>query len=392
MQLIDFFIEELFEVHFASTAMETPYSYALEKKGLLVHQIKLNDSEFDFWIADLNPTLVVFDRFVTEEQFSWRIKENCVQALRILDSEDLHFLREARRLALNKSQSTDFRDHLNNDIARREISSIYRSDLTLIISEFEYELLTEEFKISENLLHYLPFMMGNSGMASKRVQEVRDFSSRSDYMSIGNWKHGPNKDAFGYLKSHIWPSIRKEQPRAKLHIYGAYGLDADQKMQDLSNGFVVHGWAHDKKDAFQKHRVCLAPLRFGAGLKGKLFDSMSYGTPSVTTSVGAEGINGSFPWPGFIEDDPEKTAAKAIQLYQDEDIWKTSQNNGFQILKKRFEKDALSSSFKTRILSAIENKEALRKLNFIGSILWQNSMLSTKYLSKWIEAKNRSHE
>ena len=199
MQLIDFFIEELFEVHFASTAMETAYSYALEKKGLLVYQIKLNDSEFDSWIADLNPTLVVFDRFVTEEQFSWRIKENCVQALRILDSEDLHFLREARRMALNNSQSADFRDHLNNDIARREISSIYRSDLTLIISEFEYELLTEEFKISDDLLQYLPFMMGNSGMASKRAQEVPDFSSRSDYMSIGNWKHGPNKDAFGVI-------------------------------------------------------------------------------------------------------------------------------------------------------------------------------------------------
>ena len=216
MQLIDFFIDELFEVHFASTALETTYSYALENKGLLVHQIKLNDSGFDSWIADLNPTLVVFDRFVMEEQFSWRIKENCAQALRILDSEDLHFMREARRMALNNNGSADFRDHLDNDIARREISSIYRSDLTLIISEFEYDLLTEEFKISEDLLHYLPFMLGNGAAASKRVQEVPEFSSRSDYMSIGNWKHGPNKDAFSYLKSHIWPLIRKEQPQAKL--------------------------------------------------------------------------------------------------------------------------------------------------------------------------------
>ena len=132
--------------------------------GVNTHSIDLNDSGFDSWIAAIDPDIVVFDRFVTEEQFSWRVRENCPSALRILDTEDLHFLRESRRLILLDRETSDegeTNDDIEpySDIALRELASIYRSDLSLIISEAEMDLLTGTFSIPSPLLHYLPFLI-----------------------------------------------------------------------------------------------------------------------------------------------------------------------------------------------------------------------------------------
>ena len=86
----------------------------------------------------------------------------------------------------------------------------------------------------------------------------------------------------------------------------------------------------------QESRVCLAPIRFGAGLKGKLTDAMQAGTPSVTTTTGAEGMNGNMPWGGFIEDNPEAFANAAVKLYQEKNYGRNARQHGFEILNQRF--------------------------------------------------------
>ena len=148
MQLISFFKEKGAKITFASTAAESEFSEDLE--GVDQKLIALNCSSFDKFVSDLQPDLVLFDRFMTEEQFGWRVAEHCPNALKMLDTEDLHCLRQARRLLVLKNKPFE----LNNDLAKREIASIFRCDVTLMVSEFEMELLQTYFKVPSFLLFY----------------------------------------------------------------------------------------------------------------------------------------------------------------------------------------------------------------------------------------------
>ena len=387
LQLVRFFLDHAVEVHFATTALRTDYTYSLEDLGVRTHAIELNDSSFDRWILDLDPGIVVFDRFVTEEQFSWRVRENCPEALRILDTEDLHFLRESRRHAILGDVQHE-PNRLFSDITLRELGSIYRSDLSLIISEFEMKLLKADYGLAGELLHYLPLL--HFDRESSESVSSPSFDERIDFMTIGNWKHAPNKDSIHYLKSEIWPAIHAVLPEARMHVYGAYGPGEKSEVHDPEQGFLIKGWNDSKSEAFSTHRVCLAPLRYGAGLKGKLFDSLRFGTPSVTTSIGVEGISDPDSWSGFVCDAPEGFASAAIQLYSDEKIWNKVQSRADKILNDRFDAGRFLPELKKRIQELLEDLSGHRRKNLAGAMLWHHSAQSTKYLSKWIEAKNKN--
>lgn len=149
------------------------------------------------------------------------------------------------------------------------------------------------------------------------------------------------------------------------------------------------GRADDAQEVVSKARVVLAPLRFGAGIKGKLLEAMQCGTPSTTTSIGAESMFGDLPWNGFITDNPEDFAAKAVSLYQNKTIWNTAQQNGIQIIDERYLKSNFISDFNEHILTLQNNLKKHRLNNFMGALLQQQTLQSTKYMAKWIEAKNK---
>lgn len=385
LQLVHFFLERQYDVSFACAARKTDLSANLDQLNIKTRDIELNDSSFDQYIEDLDPGIVVFDRFLTEEQYGWRIREACPLAIRILDTEDLHFLRKAREIAINQ-QSNDYLSFVKNEIAKREIASIYRCDLSLIISEFEEGLLHEEFNIDRSLLLYLPFLMERKEAGFLTM--LPGFSERHDFMTMGNFRHLPNWDSVLYLKQHIWPLIRKKLPKAELHIYGSYISEKVQQLNNKNEGFIIKGWVSDKSEAFKNSRVCLAPLRFGAGLKGKLIDAMLFGTPSVSTTIGAEGLKGDLAWNGFISDDPEEMAQHAVHLYTNETDWKTAQLNGVQLLNTNFNGETFKENFETRIELLTNQLSQHRDKNFTGTMLAHHSLQSTKFLSKWIELKN----
>jgi O-antigen biosynthesis protein len=378
MQLITFFKERNYEITFASTASESEFTDELE--GIIKMSIELNSSTFDSMISELQPSIVLFDRFMTEEQFGWRVTRCCPNALRILDSEDLHCLREARKQTFLKNKPFD----LNSDLAKREIASIYRCDLTLIISEYEVSLLETYFKMPSFLLLYLPIW------AEKTVFDLPEFEDRKDFIFIGNFLHAPNHDAVLFLREQIWPLICKQLPQSNIHIYGAYPTNVIKACHDPKVNFLVHGRTEQINELFLNARILLAPLRFGAGIKGKLLESMQYGTPNVTTSIGAEGMFGNLAWNGSIVDSPEEFAKNAIMLYSNKKEWFEAQQNGFSILNSRFSKD----NFEMILENALEDKriyfEKYRTENFTGLLLMHHSMQSTKYMSKWIEAKNQN--
>jgi len=190
------------------------------------------------------------------------------------------------------------------------------------------------------------------------------------------------------LKQSIWPLIRQKLPHTELHIYGAYPPPKATQLHNEKEGFLVKGWAPDANEVMSKARVCLAPLRFGAGLKGKLVEAMLCQTPSVTTTIGGEGMRGNLPWPGVLVDDPEAFAAAAMKLYSDSEEWKQKCDLAPAILEQRFNKDEVGSRVLKKVEYLLEHLSQQRKKNFIGSMLQHHSMKSTQYMSQWIEAKN----
>ncbi len=390
LQLIELFQEQAYEVTFASTAMESEYSFPLHSIDVKTEQILLNDTRFDTFIVDINPEIVLFDRLMTEEQFSWRVAENCPNALRILDLEDLHCLRSARQKAVQKNIPFEIDFIKKEELAKREIASVLRSDLTLVISEFEMQLLQEHFSIDTSLLFYLPLFA--EILSEKQQVQLPKFDERSDFVFIGNFLHAPNWDAVLQLKKTIWPLIRKELPEVNLEIYGAYTPEKARQLHNKKEGFLVKGRAENTQHVIQNTRVLLAPLRFGAGIKGKLINAMEFGTPSVTTSIGAEGMNGDLPWNGFISDDEKLFSKHAIALYSDESTWKVSQENGFHLLQKRFSKVNFTTEFQQKLVVLNSRLEEYRNQNFLGELLRHHTLNSSKYFSKWIEEKNRKEE
>ncbi len=386
IDLIKVFLEEGYDIHFATSALPNPRSYDLESIDISLDTIELNNSSFDDYIINLNPEVVVFDRFVIEEHYGWRIAKHCPDALRILDTEDLQFLRKARASHYKKYGSLADLD-IYTETAKREIASIMRCDLSLIISEYEMRLLIDTFRVSESCLHYLPFMVSDF----VHLDKLPSFEERQGFMTIGNFFHSPNVDSVLFLKRKIWPEIRKYMPSATMSIYGNYAPQQINELHNVNEGFLVKGWAPSIKKVMSKSRICLAPLNYGAGLKGKLLDAMIYGTPAITTSIGAEGMYGSYHNAGSVQDSVHNLVDSAVNLYVDKDNWEASQQRGVEILKSRFDYSAHSRHLKIRINNLKKNLINHRKENFLGQIFQHQTMQSNRYMSKWIEEKNKKN-
>jgi glycosyltransferase involved in cell wall biosynthesis len=384
MQLIEFFRLKNWNIHYASPAADSEWKFPLESVQIPTTIISLNDSLFNEFIKNLNPNAVLFDRFMMEEQFGWRVKEVCPNALRILDTEDLHFLRHARHLAYKENRDFQSSD-LYSELSKREIASIYRCDFSIIISKYEMEVLKFTFQIPESILLYLPILFKEENLNS-----VSNFDERNHFFFIGNFYHEPNKHAITLLKEKIWPIIRKQIPDAELHIYGAYVNEHFMNMNNQKTGFLVKGRAENSKELFQSYKVLLAPMPFGAGLKGKILEAMANSCPFISNEIGVEGIFDSSEYEEFICNNYLDFAEAAVKIYQQKNSWNEAQKIGIEQLKSNFN----FTNYKDVLLDKTEdfrlNLNEKRRFNFIGEILNSEMNQSKRYLSKWIEEKNKT--
>jgi len=376
-----------YTITFATTAAKTNYSKDLKQLGVQEVTIQLNHSSFDDFIKNLNPEVVLFDRFMVEEQFGWRVMEHSPNALRILNTEDLHSLRESREIAHKSGAEFEISKWFTLDKTKRELASIYRSDLTILVSTFEMQLLQQRIAIDIKYVVHLPFMLDKIDVKTK--EEWPTFEVRQNFITYGNGKHTPNIASFKLLKETLWPEIRKELPEAKLYIYGAYLPQQVKEMNNPKDGFFVRGWVADLKAEIKKAKIVLAPLQFGAGIKGKLTLAMSCGTPSITTSVGAEGMDCKTTWPGHIADTTDAFTRAAVNLYKNESSWLQAQNKGVDIINTIYSRIYLEKRLAKKINQIRENLHLHRSKNIVGSLLQHQTLNATKYMSKWIEAKSK---
>lgn len=418
IQLIELFQKNQWYITFASPAKLGEHKTDLTSLGITEQQIELNNSNFDDFLHTLQPGLVIFDRFMMEEQFGWRVAKVTPNAIRILNTEDLHSLRACRQQLIKDYLKTQpdvvdlaslsltdqawlFQNMAANDLTKREIAAIFRSDITLMISEFEMALLQDAFQVPASQLVYLPFLYAKLSKLAK--QNLPTWSQRNHFISIGNFRHEPNWDAVLWLKESIWPLIRKQLPQAELHIYGAYPPPKATALHNEKQGFLVKGWADDAFEVIQNSRVLLAPLRFGAGIKGKLAEAQLNRTPSVTTLIGAESMfsQNHSDWPGAIANNTQDFANAAIELYQNKTLWQEKsisplpQNDSADTIKPYQDKQN-TIDYGQGLLDKIDGLSSeLSQLNkhrnqhFIGAMLNHHHHKSTQYMAQWIEAKNR---
>ena len=192
MQITQTFLRQGWKITYACAAADSEFMFDVTSLGVEKVSIALNDSSFDVFIKELNPTIVLFDRFMVEEQFGWRVAEQCPDALRILETIDLHSLRIARQKASKDNVDLQAED-LFSDTAKREIASILRCDISLLISEIEKELLQSHYKIYNQLLYYLPFLV--DAIDATTIHSWPEFEDRNDFAFIGNFLHEPNWNA-----------------------------------------------------------------------------------------------------------------------------------------------------------------------------------------------------
>ena len=271
----------------------------LVEKGVRFYGNAIPNREEDFKSVleecrKINPIdVVVFDRFLAEEAYSFRVKEVCENALRVLDMQDCHALRRERARIVNGESGNNVIEKainakpeaLDDDFAR-EISSIFRSDLTLVCSSAEMEMLHVVCGVPKEKLCLAPFFE-----TIDKNSIIKPYADRKDtFVSIGTFNHAPNVDGLRYLKKEIWPLIRAKLPNAEFHAYGATCLPKYiDELNDVKSGFIVKGFCENICEALGTAKILLAPLRFGAGIKGKVIEAFKYGTPVITTPIGGEG-------------------------------------------------------------------------------------------------------
>ena len=391
------------QVYFLTAATDSEHKIDLNALGVKSDAIALNCSSFNKQIASLNPDVVIFDRYMTEEQFSWRVKETCPNALRVLNTEDLHSLRQARLEAVKHQLDARYAK-LNTELAQREIASILRSDITLVISQYEKELLTSHYGVPESQLRYHPLP------TDTLIDNTPTFEERAHFVHIGNFRHAPNWDALLGLKQYIWPAIKRALPTAELHIYGAYPPKKATQLHNENQGFLVKGWADDAEEVMKNARVLLTPIRFGAGIKGKLLEAARCATPSITTWVGKEGIinSSSSDWPGAIcpavytasvsgskvkaiDEAISEYVERAVSLHNNSTEWQEASNKA-QPLLQQYKAAAHSQPLIDYLTKKAASIESHRESLFLQGLVWHQSLTASKYMSQWIEAKNANAE
>jgi glycosyltransferase involved in cell wall biosynthesis len=403
--LIDGFQKTGSQVAYVCSSSVNEYTDRLLDSGVQVFYCAPNrEDAVSNILTSLRPSKVIFDRFYAEEMWSFRVKSLLPEAVRILDMQDVHFLRESRQDALKSGASLEdvlnIRPTASAISCQRELASIYRSDLTLVCSPEELRLLTQHYNVPKDILQLAPFFVDKKYLD----MDAPSFKQRQHFMMIGSFRHPPNLDSVRWAVNEIWPLIRQNLQKhllpgkrlPELHIFGSYcPSSAQDEFHRPGNGVFVKGFT-PTLEIMNNYRLCLAPLRYGAGLKGKIIDSWCHGMPVCTTPVGAEGLvdeDSKDGWGGLYKAlEAETLARDAAFLYSTEDFWRNSQQAGFRLLANSFDRESGLENIIKAVQHRHANLEEFRAQNYFGAILWHQQMRSTEYFSRWIELKERLNQ
>jgi GT2 family glycosyltransferase/SAM-dependent methyltransferase len=328
----------------ANHAALQPYTTELQQLGITVlpepelQQAFLHEAGREISLAVLS-----------RPQVAWSLVEElrtCApQAVIAYDTVDVHFLRLERQAEVAEQQGNaeEAAALRRKAFASRQLElGLARScDVTLVVSEAEQQLLRElvpeaDVRVLSNVHHV------DEGSAHPE--------GREDVLFVGGFDHPPNVDAACWAAREIMPLVRKEHPDAVLHVVGSNPTDEVRALD--GPGVRVHGWVQDLDPLYAGARVTIAPLRFGAGVKGKVGESLGKGVPVVGTSVAVEGM-----WlePGtdvLVADGTEDFAAAIGELLADDAKWRELSKAGRSAIQAQFGPEACRKALRGLLSTA----------------------------------------
>jgi hypothetical protein len=421
--LVSSFIERGSTVHYAASmashddASKQCHVEFLKNLGATTHVCQPNrEDDFVDVLQKSRPDVVIFDRFYTEEMFSHIVEKHMPNVCRVLDMQDVHFLRMWRQQLVVADSGGDLYENVlmnmppsSYEPCCRELASIYRSDLTLVCSPREVDMLQGVFGVDRRALVEASFFA--HGTMDHRNGSSSD---RRDCMMIGNFKHPPNADSVEWTCQDIWPKIRErlstdhhipKHELPHLHIYGAYGnknkfdMRKDRGLYEQL-GIEFRGFA-PSLDIMSQYLMLLAPLRFGAGLKGKVVDAWSHGLPVVTTVIGSEGMEDpqnnctmKDTWGGRGgAKNAEDIINDAVSMYlSTPSQWSSYQQHGYTLLKTLYDRERNLQSIHSALDARYKELEEYRNANYLGRMVWSQQMRATEYFSRWVELKEKTRK
>lgn len=292
-----------------------------------------------------NLDLVILYKGPTAVHYLNIIESFCTKAKFILDTVDVHYLREMREAELLNDERKKAQALHTKSL---ELEAIRRTDCTLLLSTAEEKLIRTE--IPEANLAILPLIREIPGPQGT-------FSELKDVCFIGGFLHQPNRDAVQYFVQNIWPLVESKLPTVRFRIMGS---NVPPDIQALHGGsIVVDGYVEDMRTSFARCRVSVAPLRYGAGLKGKVASSLGFGIPCVATPVAAEGMGDGATIGVEVASDPQDFADRIIRLYNDQEYWTKQSELGLKFVNNEYSIAAI----KRRFSNILQNLELPIRLN-----------------------------
>ncbi len=278
--------------------------------------------------------LVILVRAKTAHAYIDKVRKAAPGVPVLFDTQDLHYLRMQRQAELE--QSSQIRSEAQ-EMKKIELDVMRKSDCTIVVSSFEKELLAKE--VAEARCEVLPLFMEPEPLDTP-------FEQRAGMLFIGSFRHPPNADAVVHFVEDIWPLVKAELPDATFSVIGG---DVPARVRALESEDVrILGFVRDIKPVFAQCRLSVAPLRFGAGVKGKIGTSLAFGLPCVASPTALEGAGLTPDENVLLGRDEREFSRQIIRLYTDKDLWTRLSREGVRFIEQTY-----SIEVNTRKLKAL---------------------------------------
>jgi GT2 family glycosyltransferase len=274
--------------------------------------------------------VIVLARHAVAARHIDSVRRHAPAALLVFDTLDLHYLREQRRAALENDAALS---RAAEAIRQRELDCVRRCDATWVVSSVEREILERE--VPGAIVHVQTNIHSLS-------EDVPAFATREGLLFVGGYRHAPNVDAAAWLCREIWPLLKERLPGVPLYLLGSDPPDSVRAL--AADGVEVIGYVPDLAPWLDRCRVALSPLRYGAGVKGKVNHAMSRGLPVVATTASLEGMHLAEGEDVLVADEPERFADAVARLYHDETLWNRLSRGGRANVERHFSPEASAAS------------------------------------------------
>ena len=320
---------------------EEPYCQALRDEGIEVLHAPYVQSMSDYLRAkgDLYDVVVLCRHYIAIGLVD--LLHECHPKTKVwFDTIDLHYLRLRRQYELDgKSATRDMAEHAYQE----ESQVIAKSDLTIVVSEVEVATLAEEMPSAKVAL-------------ISNVHDVGDtkaqFEGRQGILFVGGFQHPPNIDAVEYYGNEIWPLVRAARPEAETIIIGSRMPDSLKKW-GAQQGLTMLGFVEDLTPHYEQCRLSVAPLRYGAGVKGKVNQALSFGLPVVGSPAAVEGMGLVHGENVMSAATPRAFADAILAVYDDAELWQSLSDNGRASLEGRFTSQVATSALREALTASL---------------------------------------